>query len=98
MPRRRLGQLGVDHAGLHAGAPVLRIDPEDAVHARQLDDHRAVRQRAAGEAGAGPAGDEGDARRVQGRDDAAQLVGVMDEDDGGRRRPVGGQAVGLEGE
>ncbi len=94
--RHGLVELCVDDARLHTRPPVLIVDPEDAVQARELDDHGTVRQRPAGEPGAGAARHERDPGAVQQRDNLLNLLGAVDEDDGSGRRPVGSERVGLE--
>ena len=44
--RDRLGEPGVDHAGLHHGAAAHRIDREDAVQPGERDEHRVAVGRA----------------------------------------------------
>ncbi len=58
--RKDILQIEVDDAGLHGGTLIGDINIEDLVHAGELDDEAAAHgDRAAGEIGAGAAGDEG---------------------------------------
>ena len=60
-----LGQVGVDHAGLHHGHPVVDADLQDLVHAAQVQHHPAAhRHRQPGQAGARAPGDDREALPV----------------------------------
>src|SRR5207248_6803829 len=84
----RVAQVQVDHARLDDGAAVVRIDGEDAVHAREGQHHAAVtRYRAATQPGAGPTGRAGHAAFVTQPHDRADVRGAARQHDGLRARP-----------
>ena len=97
----RLREPDVDHAGLDDGAVVGVVDLEDAVHARQLDGHRALARlapygdRARAEPRPRPPRPEGDAVPREQADHARDLLGGPREDDGQRPRPVGRHGIAL---
>ena len=63
--KHRLGEPGIDHAGLKHGATLHRVDAEDAVQPGEGNEHRVrVGQRAAGEPGSGAPGHEGHLQQV----------------------------------
>ena len=94
----RLGHLEVRHAGLDDDSLRVEVDVEHAVHARQRDhDTLGDRERAAGEAGAGAARDEGDPVLVAGADDRLDVLRRLDQADRGRDHPPPGQPVALVG-
>ena len=94
----RVGHLEVRHAGLDDDSLRVEVDVEHAVHARQRDDDAlGDRERAAGEAGAGAARDEGDPVLVAGADDRLDVLRRLDQADRGRDHPPPGQPVALVG-
>ena len=94
----RVGDADIGDAGLHGGAAVGVIDVEDLVHPHHADDDRVLqRQGAAGERGAGAAGDDAHAVAVAEAQDGGDLFGGFGQDDGERQLAVGGEAVGLVG-
>ena len=88
----------VDDAGLDDDAVVGEVDFEDAVHAREADDDAVFDgERAAAQAGAGAAGDEGDAFAMAEADDGLDLFGGGGEDDGEGHDAEIGEAVAFVG-
>src|SRR5207237_8383984 len=84
----RGAQVQVDHARLDDGAAVVRIDGEDAVHAREGQHHAAVTgYRAAAQPGAGATGRAGHAAFVTQPHDRADVRGATRQPDGLRARP-----------
>ena len=81
------GHVEVDHAGLDDGDALRRVEAEDAVEAIERDDD-AIRdgKRAAGEAGAAAARDEGQALRVAEADEGDDFVWRLGKSDGQRAR------------
>lgn len=75
-------QREIDDAGLQDGDAVARVDLDDSVHLREGDDDAALDgDCAASEAGAGAAGDDGDAVGVGEDDSGGDLIGGGGEDD-----------------
>ena len=94
--RDRARDVEVRDAGLDDDLPALDVDLEDARQARERDDDPfGHRQRAAGETGAGAAGDERDPLLVAQPDDRLHLRGAARERDESRDDAVTGQAVAL---
>ena len=75
MDRRR------DHPGLHREALRLELERAEAGHAAEVEDDAAVGSRPARVAGAGAAGNHGNAMPGTRRHDAGDLVGRLREDD-----------------
>ena len=76
------GDVQIDDAGLDDDAGVGEIDFEDAVHAREADDDAVFDgQRAAAQAGAGAARDEGDLFAMADADDGLDLCGGSREEE-----------------
>jgi hypothetical protein len=76
------GQIRIDDAGLDNGPLIFDVEFEDAIHARERNDDAAVSgERAAGEAGAGTASDDGNVMAIGDFDDADDVGGVTREDD-----------------
>ena len=91
MAERLFGQLEVDHARLDQRGAVFAVDLEDAVHSRQADDDPALlRDRPAGETGAGAAGDDRQTSLASQENDLRHLLG-------GRRQGDGAWGGGLDG-
>ncbi len=68
-------QLSIDQAGLHARAPVLRVELENAVHAREREDDSALhRHGAAAEPGSRAARDDRFAAIAGDLDDGADVA------------------------
>jgi hypothetical protein len=94
--RHRLRELCVHDARLDYGDPILRIDSQDAVHARALDhDASFERDRSPGEPGAGAARNEGHPVCTAGPDDAGDFGLVPRKHDCGWQGAVDGEAVRL---
>ena len=77
------GDVEIDDAGLDDDAGVGEIDFEDAVHAREADDDAVFDgERAAAEAGAGAAGDEGSFFAMAEAENGLDFGGGVGEEDG----------------
>ena len=73
--------IQIDHAGLHHRALVFQIDFEDAIHAREADDHAALaRDRAAAQARPRAAAHDGHAVFRGDLDDGDDVFGAARED------------------
>ena len=80
---RLLGELEIDHARLDQRGAVFAVDLEDAVHPRQADDDPALlRDRPAGETGAGAAGDDRQTSLASQEHDVCHLLRCRREGDG----------------
>ena len=89
----RLAQAHIDHPGLDDGAHVVDVDLQDAVHARQADEHAAMRRdRAARQTRARAAGRVRHPEPIARPNHQADLLGGQRKDDGERSmlvdRPV----------
>ena len=90
------GEIG--HPRLDHGAAVGAVDVENPVELAEADgDPVRQRQRAAGEPGAGAARHDLHPPLVAEREHAAHLAGVARQHDDHRQRPIGAEAVALEG-
>ena len=86
----RILHLGEDRAGLDHDAGIDRIEPDDAVHPRQRQNHAAMRHAAADETGISALRHHRDARRRAGFDHEGDLRGRT-----GSHRSEGGAAIKL---
>ena len=94
----RLGDADIGDAGLDGGAAVGVVDVEDAVQAHQAEHDRIDhRQGAAGERGAGAAGDDAHALAVAEGQDGGDLFGGAGQGDGEGDFPIRAEAVGFVG-
>ena len=89
VPLQMLVQLHARDAGFHGCIEVVGVDREDAVHAREVDAHPAVkREHMAFERTAGAECDDGNIVLAAERDDLRDFRGGFGIDDGVGRRDV----------
>ena len=89
-----MGDVGIDHAGLHHHACVRDIQFEDAVQAGEADHNAAFdREGAAAESGTGAARDERNVLLSAEPDYALNLLSCRRQDNGKRHNAKVGQAV-----
>ena len=88
------GEAGVHYAGLHHGATLNRVHPENPVQPGERDEHGiGVGQRTARQAGAGAPGHERHLDQVQQTDDLPHLSRAPRNDHHAGHRLVGGKSV-----